>query len=99
MPRCKICGSILRPDIVLFGEYEDPKVEWTIKSALRECDLFISVGTSGTVAPASNLVRSAQYSGARTVYINLEPMIPPNPYFQETVIGKAEDILQTLINQ
>jgi hypothetical protein len=48
------------------------------------------VGTSGTISAASNMIRSAQYVGALTVYVNLEPMTPPNPYFKETVVGKAK---------
>ena len=43
-----------------------------VKRALRECDLFVAIGTSGTVAPASSLVRSAAYEGAHTVLLNLE---------------------------
>lgn len=61
------------------------------------CDLFLAVGTSGTVSPASNFVRSAEYAGARTVYVNLEPMSPPNPAFQETQLGPAEVVLPQLL--
>jgi NAD-dependent deacetylase len=53
-------------------------------------------GTSGTVWPASNFVREAEFAGARTVYVNLEQMNHPNLYFDETVLGKAEEILPDL---
>jgi NAD-dependent deacetylase len=93
---CPLCGAALRADVVQFGEDLPALAEWTAKRALRDCDLFIAIGTSGTVAPASNFVRNADYAGARTIYINSEAMEPANPYFKETLIGKAEDILPGL---
>ncbi len=96
LPRCSVCSSPLRPDIVLFDEPLPIDAEWAVKRALRDCDLFLAVGTSGTVSPASNFVRSADYAGARTILINLEPMQPPNPYFHESILGRAEEILPVL---
>jgi NAD-dependent deacetylase len=96
-PACPLCGAALRPDIVLFEEPLPVQAEWDCKMALRECDLFIAVGTSGTVSPASNFVRSAEYMGARTVYVNLEPMAPRNPAFREEHLGRAEELLPALL--
>ena len=66
-PSCPLCGSLLRPDIVLFGEQLPVEAEWRVKKALRDCDLFLAVGTSGSVAPTSNFVRGAANAGARTL--------------------------------
>ena len=96
LPLCPVCGSVLRPDLVFFGELCNPAIDHEVKKALRACDLFISVGTSGTVSPANGLVRCAQYAGALTIYINLEAMDPPNPCYQETILGKAEEVLPDL---
>lgn len=95
-PHCPNCGSALRLGIVLFNERLPIDAQWQSKQALRDCDLFIAIGTSGTVAPASNFVRSADYEGARTIYVNLTEMDPVNRYFKESVIGKAEDVLPEL---
>jgi len=97
-PRCPSCGGVLRPDIVLFGEQIPALPSWQSKKALRECDLFLSIGTSGVVSPASNFVRSAQYVGARTIYVNLDPMLPRNPAFQEEYLGRAEELLPALFS-
>lgn len=43
-------------------------------------------------------VRSAEYSGAKTIFINLEPMNPKNHYFQQEYIGKAEQLLPELFD-
>lgn len=98
VPLCSHCSSALRPDIVLFNEALPFEAHWKVKRALRDCDLFIAVGTSGTVSPASEFVRGAEYAGARTILINLTPMMPPNPYFKEEYLGKAEELLPVLLN-
>jgi NAD-dependent deacetylase len=95
-PTCPSCGAPLRPDVVLFDEPLPVHAEWEAKTALRSCDLFLSVGTSGTVSPASNFVRAAEYAGARTIYVNLEPLEPPNRAFKEVHLGRAEELLPAL---
>lgn len=97
VPTCPKCGSVLRPDVVLFGEEIPALPSWTVKRALRDCDLFIAVGTSGLVTPAANYVRSAEYAGARTILVNLEPMTQPNPAFKEQYLGPAEKVLPVLL--
>lgn len=96
VPRCTRCMAVLRPDVVFFDEPIPVDAEWETKQALRDCDLFVAIGTSGTVSPASNYVRSAEYEGARTILVNLQPMSPRNPHFREEVLGKAEEVLPRL---
>jgi NAD-dependent deacetylase len=96
-PPCPECGASLRPCVVLFDEPLPVDAEWESKKVLRDCDLFLAVGTSGTVSPASNFVRAAEYAGARTIYVNLESMQPPNPAFRETLLGRAEKVLPELL--
>ena len=97
VPACPQCGAPLRPDVVLFGEEIPALPGWTVKRALRDCDLFIAVGTSGLVMPAAGYVRGAAYAGARTILVNLEPMATPNPAFQEQLLGPAEQVLPALL--
>ena len=85
---CSACGAtgMIRPDIVWFGEmpYEMERIE----AALRECDLFVSIGTSGAVYPAAGFVQTAKYVGARTLEINLEPS-QGSMFFDEQRFGLA----------
>jgi NAD-dependent deacetylase len=68
-PPCPGCGSrSLRPDIVWFGEV--PYGMDVVEQALWECDLFVSIGTSGTVYPAAAFVHWAR---GDTLELNLEP--------------------------
>ncbi|PZU11862.1 NAD-dependent deacylase [Sphingomonas sp.] len=69
---CPACGAdALRPDIVFFGEmpYEMARIE----RALIDCDLFVSIGTSGAVYPAAGFVRIANAANAATLELNLDP--------------------------
>ncbi|AGC43434.1 NAD-dependent deacetylase [Myxococcus stipitatus DSM 14675] len=97
-PVCVRCGQPLRPDVTLFNEPLPVDAEWAAKRALRECDLFLAVGTSGTVAPASSFVRGAKYAGAWTLLLNLTPMQPRHPDFDQEVLGRAEELLPFLLN-
>lgn len=69
---CKCCRSPgnLRPHIVWFGEM--PFYMGQIIDALTACDLFISIGTSGNVYPASGFYQTAKQHNAQTVELNLE---------------------------
>ena len=84
-PSCSAAGQV-RPDIVWFGEmpYEMERIE----EALRECDLFVSIGTSGAVYPAAGFVQTARYCGAQTLEINLEPSLGSH-MFDESRVGRA----------
>lgn len=72
--------------------------EWHTRRALRDGELFLGIGTSGTVTPAANFVRSARYVGARTILLNLAAMSPHNPEFDEQVLGPAEEVVPALVS-
>jgi NAD-dependent deacetylase len=84
-PQCRKEGQV-RPDIVWFGEM--PYDMERIDAALMECDLFVSIGTSGAVYPAAGFVQTAKYVGARTLEINLEPS-QGSIFFDERRYGLA----------
>ena len=70
---CEGCNqpSGMRPNVVWFGE--TPMYLDKISDALKDCDLFISIGTSGNVYPAAGFVQVAQRHGCHTAELNLEP--------------------------
>ncbi|MCZ7554827.1 MAG: NAD-dependent deacylase [Bacteroidia bacterium] len=70
--RCS-CGGWIRPGVVWFGESLPEDELRFAQSAAVDCDVFLSVGTSGLVYPAADLPRLAHRSGAYTVEINPEP--------------------------
>lgn len=70
---CEACGHDggARPHVVWFGEM--PLYMDMIEDALAEADLFVSIGTSGSVYPAAGFVAEARSMGIATCEINLEP--------------------------
>jgi len=96
IPVCPYCGGILRPDIVWFGEI--PHYLNLIDDALRECSVFIIIGTSGVVYPAAGFVLTAKLMGAKTIAVNLGK--PDNlVYIDEFYQGKCGEILPGLVEQ
>lgn len=92
---CKKSGG-MRPDVVWFGEMPYQMEE--IAEALSRCDLFISIGTSGTVYPAAGFVMEARNSGAHTVELNLEPSEGAT-LFAKAIHGKATKIVPEFVEK
>ena len=66
------CGDWLRPDIIWFQDMLNEQTISTANKRVVECDLFISIGTSGLVWPAANYPSLAKSSGSYCVEINPE---------------------------
>jgi NAD-dependent deacetylase len=96
-PACPTCGHPLRPGMVLFGEQVALSAAHAAKRAVRECDVFLAVGTSGTVAPASGLVRYARDVEALTVVVD-PTATDVSPYFELHVRLAAEQALPALVS-
>lgn len=96
-PPCPRCGQrALRPDIVWFGEMPYRMDE--IYDALREADLFVSIGTSGAVYPAAGFVRDARELGAQTLELNLEQS-QGSHWFHESRLGSATEIVPEWVDE
>lgn len=67
IPRCS-CGSIIKPDVVLYEEALDQDTMNRSVRAISQADLMIIGGTSLVVYPAAGLVQ--YYRGKRLVLIN-----------------------------
>jgi NAD-dependent deacetylase len=96
-PACPACGErALRPDVVWFGEMPYRMDE--IYAALRQADLFVSIGTSGAVYPAAGFVRDARDLGAQTLELNLEPS-QGSRWFHESRLGPATDTVPAWVDE
>ncbi len=73
IPFCSTCGSLLKPDIVLFGEQLPFNVVFEAEKLLAECDLVLVIGSSLEVSPAASMPVEALNRGARLIIINNEP--------------------------
>jgi NAD-dependent deacetylase len=70
VPTCPVCGSLLRPDVVWFGEMLPREALAAALAAARTCDVFLCVGTSTVVEPAASLPFLALDAGARVIEVN-----------------------------
>ncbi|HEV8337949.1 MAG TPA: NAD-dependent deacylase [Candidatus Polarisedimenticolia bacterium] len=95
-PRCGQCGSLLRPDVVWFGESLPVAALQAAQLALEECDLFLSIGTSGSVQPAASFSFHARAAGARVAIINPEWQGPTDP--EDFLLrGRSGEVLPALV--
>jgi NAD-dependent deacetylase len=72
-PRCPQCRSLLRPDVVWFGEDLPVELFYEAERAAKECALFLTIGTAAAVFPAAELPYTASQEGAFVVEINPNP--------------------------
>lgn len=92
-PHCLRQGG-MRPDVVWFGEM--PYHMEPIYQALADCDLFVSIGTSGNVYPAAGFVAEARQHGAYAIELNLEPSSGAS-FFDEAVNGPASVVIPAFV--
>jgi NAD-dependent deacetylase len=97
IPRCATCGSLIRPDIVAFGEM--PLELTRIYAALAVCDLYVAIGTSGSVLPAAGFPTGLRKrpSPPRMIYVG--PEAPENAdLFDECRLGRATEVVPALFH-
>ena len=95
-PRCPRCGSLLRPDVVWFGENLPMGAVMAAVDAARNCELFFSIGTSGLVEPAASLPFEALQCGATIVEVNPEET-PLSEHAAYVLRGPAGIVLPALL--
>ncbi len=72
-PRCRRCGGLLRPNVVLFGELLPRDAYDRAEDACTRCVVLLVVGSSLEVYPVAGLPRLAAEQGARLVIVNRDP--------------------------
>jgi len=71
VPRCPVCGGVVKPDVVLYQEGLDEQTVSGAVRAIRNADTLIIGGTSLVVYPAAGLVD--HFRGDHLVVINMQP--------------------------
>jgi len=72
LPRCDVCGSPLKPDVVLFEELLPLDVFTEAERLCTEADVLLVVGSSLQVTPAASLPQTVLDHGGRLIIINRE---------------------------
>ncbi len=98
-PRCEKCRSIMKPDVVFFGEPIPWEAQLRALEEARRCDLMLVIGTSAVVYPAADLPRVAKGSGAIIVEVNKEPTVLTGTLSDYLIQGKAGEILPKIVEE
>ncbi len=94
IPKCKACGGLVRPDVVLYGEGLDAEPFYSAQEWIAKADVMIVGGTSLTVNPAASLV--SRFYGAHLVILN-KTKTPYDPWAQMILRDPIENILDEVI--
>jgi NAD-dependent deacetylase len=95
LPRCPVCCSLLRPDVVWFGESLDAAVVQSVYNHLERADLCVVIGTSALVQPAASFPLVVKDNSGRIIEVNLEET-PLTPVVDVHLSGKAGELLPLL---
>lgn len=71
VPRCPVCGGLVKPDVVLYEEGLDQDTIEGAVLAISRADVLIVGGTSLVVYPAAGLIN--YYRGNKLALINRDP--------------------------
>lgn len=95
-PVCAVCGSLMRPDVVWFGEILAVADLRQADRLARQADVFLAVGTSGIVEPAASLPFVALAAQAVVVEINPAPT-PLTDHADHVLAGPSAAVLPALL--
>lgn len=98
-PRCSRCSSLLKPDVVFFGE----PIPWEAQSiSFKEsnsCSLVLVIGTSAVVYPAASIPITAKERGATVIEINMERTPLTDQISDYLLAGSAGEIVPALVEE
>ena len=96
-PKCKKCGGLLKPDFVFFSEplYEPDTTKSFIEAEIS--DVFLVIGTTGEIMPASKIPIIAKNNGATIIEINVKKSNYTDYITDIFLNGKATEVIDELV--
>ncbi|MFD7699279.1 NAD-dependent protein deacetylase [Streptomyces caelestis] len=70
---CALCGGVLKPDVVFFGENVPPPRVEHCRALVREASSLLVLGSSLTVMSGLRFVRQAARAGTPVLIVNRDP--------------------------
>lgn len=100
-PRCEDCGSVLRPDLILFGEADERRWEGLNKFIEAGVDLVLLIGTSGVVSVPEKLLQSISSTNQSPYILEINPQPTDDQGWGKAISGqlvmKAEEALPKML--
>ena len=97
--RCDNCNGLVKPDFIFFGEGIPPAAYEASLEAARKADVFLVIGTTGEIMPASQIPVIAKQSGAKIIEVNTEPSNYTHSVTDIFLQGKAGSVLPELVEK
>ncbi len=98
VPYCPHCGGPLKCATIAFGQSLPTEVLEASFNHARNCDLFLTVGSSLVVQPAALLPYEAKRAGARLILVNLSTT-PYDQLMDMIVPGKAGEVMAAIMDE
>ena len=98
-PECKKCGGLLKPDFVFFGEQIPEPANSKSFLEAELADVFLLIGTSGTVMPACEIPFLARANGASMIEVNTERSSYTGQITDIFLQGKATEVMARLVEE
>ena len=95
-PSCPNCGGLLKPNFIFFGEGIPPEAYQRSTEETQLADVWLVVGTTGEIMPASMLPIEAHKNGTLIIEVNLHPSNYTNAITDIFLQGKASEVLKAL---
>ncbi|MEA2030770.1 MAG: NAD-dependent deacylase [candidate division Zixibacteria bacterium] len=97
-PKCTDCSGILKPCFIFFGEpIPEPARSRSFEEA-EIADVFILIGTTGEIQPASMIPIVAKNNHVKIIEINIEESNYTNNITDVFLKGKATEIMKNLLD-
>jgi len=96
-PKCERCGTVLKPNFVFFGEPIPEPARTNSFAEAEIADVFILIGTTGEIMPASIIPIEAEKNGAKIIEVNIQPSNYTSSITDIFLEGKATKIMQKLL--
>ncbi len=94
-PACTVCGGMLKPDVVFFGEFVPTDRFRAAESLLRGSEALIVAGSSLVVNSGVRLVERARRRGIPLIIVNREPT-RADPWAHVVLTGGTGDVIPKL---
>jgi len=97
--RCPNCSSLLKPDVVFFGEAIPWRAQLLSSSESQSCTVMLVIGTSAIVYPAASIPITAKERGATVIEINKEPTSITGDISDYLIEGSAGEIIPAIVEE
>ena len=97
--RCSRCSSLLKPDVVFFGEPIPWEAQVMSFKESKSCNAVLVIGTSAVVYPAASIPITAKERGATVIEINTEATPLTGQISDYLICGSAGEIIPAIVEE